>query len=66
MNQKQIATKSVIYLIGNLSSKVISAILIPIYAFFISTSDLGTFDYSQSLMNVFVPILYISFGEGWL
>ncbi|MSS86919.1 oligosaccharide flippase family protein [Eisenbergiella tayi] len=66
MNQKQIATKSVIYLIGNLSSKVISAILIPIYAFFISTSDLGTFDYSQSLMNVFVPILYISFGEGVL
>ena len=66
MNQRQIATKSVIYLIGNLSSKVISAVLIPIYAFFVSTADLGTFDYSQSLMNVLVPILYIAFWEGVL
>lgn len=66
MNQKQIASKSIIYLIGNLSSKVISAILIPIYAFFVNTADLGIFDYSQSLMNVLVPVLYIAFWEGVL
>lgn len=66
MNQKQIAIKSVIYLIGNLSSKVISAVMIPIYAFFVSTSDLGIFDYSQSIMNVLVPVLYIAFWEGVL
>lgn len=66
MNQKQIASKSIIYLIGNLSSKIISALLIPIYAFFVSTADLGTFDYSQSLMNVLVPVLYIAFWEGVL
>lgn len=66
MNSKQIASKSAIYLIGNLSSKFMSALLIPIYAYFVASADLGAFDYSQSIMNVLVPILFVAFWEGVL
>lgn len=66
MNQKQIVTKSALYLIGNLSSKFLSAILIPIYGFFVGSTDLGTFDFSQSIMNVLVPVLFVTFWEGVL
>ena len=55
-----------LYFIGNLASKILSAILIPIYAFYVSSSDLGIFDYSQTLMQIIVPIVYFSIWEAIL
>ena len=40
MNSR-VLKKSAIYLIGNFSSKILMAIIIPIYAFYIQSSDLG-------------------------
>lgn len=55
-----------LYFIGNLASKILSAILIPIYAFYVSSSDLGIFDYSQTLMQIIVPIVFFSIWEAIL
>jgi O-antigen/teichoic acid export membrane protein len=66
MEKKIIAKKSLLYLIGNFSSKILSSLLIPLYAFKVSSSDLGTFDNAQSWMNVVIPIVFIAIWESIL
>lgn len=63
MENKRIAKKSLLYFIGNFSSKILSSLLVPIYAFYISTEDLGTYDYSQTIMNILIPIVFVSIWE---
>lgn len=58
--------KSVIYFIGSLSSRIMSALLIPIYAFYISVDDFGTYDFSQTIMGIISPIIVISIWEAIL
>lgn len=60
MENKKIIKKSGLYLIGNLSSKILTSLLVPIYAFYVSSADLGTYDYSHTIMNILIPILFIS------
>ena len=61
-----IIKKSAIYLVGNFSSKILMAIIIPIYAFYVQSSDLGYFDYSQTIMYIAVPIAFFSVWEAIL
>lgn len=65
MNNKFLK-KTIIYFIGNLSSKLLSAILIPIYAFFVSPEDLGNFDYVMALMNIIIPIVFLNIWDSIL
>ena len=65
MNSRVIK-KSAIYLIGNFSSKILMAIIIPIYAFYVESSDLGYFDYSQTIMSIVIPIAFFSVWEAIL
>ncbi|SYZ77256.1 lipopolysaccharide biosynthesis protein [Trichococcus shcherbakoviae] len=66
MVNKRLIKKSGIYFIGNLSSKIMSAILIPIYAFYINTEDLGMYDFSQTVMGVLSPIIILAIWEAVL
>lgn len=58
--------KTFIYLIGNFSSKLLSALLIPIYAYFVSTEDLGNYDYIIALMNIIIPIVFFNMWDSIL
>ena len=62
----RVLKKSALYLIGNFSSKLLMAIIIPIYAFYVQSSDLGYFDYSQTIMFIVVPIVFFSIWEAIL
>ena len=66
MNKKRILKKTGLYFIGNLSTKLLSAILVPLYAFYANSEDLGAFDYSQTLLNIIVPIAFICIWESVL
>lgn len=66
MNKKRILKKTGLYFIGNLSTKLLSAILVPLYAFYVTSEDLGTFDYSQTLLNIIVPIVFVCVWEAVL
>lgn len=66
MISKSLMKKSGIYLIGNLSSKIMSALLIPIYAFSVSVNDLGYFDFSQTIMGILSPIIILAIWEAIL
>ena len=66
MISKNLMKKSGIYFIGNLSSKIMSALLIPIYAFYINTSDLGYYDLSQTIMGILCPVIVLAIWESIL
>lgn len=63
METDKIARKSVLYFIGNFSSKILASLLVPLYAFYISKETLGTYDYSQTIMNILIPIAFMSIWE---
>lgn len=65
-NTDRLIKKTGLYFIGNLSSKIIQAAILPIYAFFITPSDLGIFDYSQVWANIFSPICFLAIWEAIL
>lgn len=66
MENKRIVKKSLLYLIGNFSSKVLSSLLVPIYAFYVSTSSLGNYDYYLTIINIVSPLLFVSIWEAIL
>lgn len=66
MISKSLLKKSGLYFIGNLSSKMLSALLIPIYAFYIHADDFGYFDFSQTLMGILAPIIILAIWEAVL
>ncbi|MCB8817597.1 oligosaccharide flippase family protein [Desulfosporosinus shakirovi] len=61
-----IVKKIILYFVGNFSSKVVMVLLIPIYAFFITPSDLGSFDYAQTIMNILAPIIFLDIWDAIL
>lgn len=63
---KNLFKKSILYFIGNLSSKVLSVLLIPIYAYFVTSDDLGYFDFSQTIMGIISPIIILAIWEAIL
>lgn len=53
-------------MIGNVGSKLLAAIIIPIYALYVSAAELGDFDYVYTLCNIVAPIAFLAMWEGVL
>lgn len=66
MLSKSLMKKSSLYFIGNISTKFINFLLLPLYAYFMTTAEYGTFDLMNTLSNLFAPILFISIWDGAL
>lgn len=66
MAANQLMKKTGVYLIGNMASKLTSALIIPIYAYFVSTNALGSFDYYQTIMSIASPLLFLAIWEAAL
>lgn len=66
MEKKSLLKKSGLYLIGNMSSKVLTVILIPIYAYYITTETFGRYDYAVTLINIIIPIAFVAIWEAIL
>ncbi len=66
MENKNVIKKSILYFIGNFSSKILTSILVPIYAFYVNAATLGNYDYFQTIINIAVPILFVSIWEAIL
>ncbi|MCJ7992214.1 MULTISPECIES: oligosaccharide flippase family protein [Priestia] len=62
----RLSNKISIYFIGMMSSKILSVLLIPLYAFYVSASALGYYDYMQTVMSITIPIVYIAIWEAIL
>lgn len=58
--------KSGLYFIGNLSSKITIALVIPIYAIFVDTAELGIYDAALSVATMVAPVCFLAIWESIL
>lgn len=58
--------KTGIYFIGNIASKVLSAVIIPIYAIYVTPEALGSYDYLLTLTTILCPMAFCALWESIL
>lgn len=58
--------KTGLYFIGNMASKCMSALIIPIYAAYVSSEALGEYDYLLTLCSLFCPVVFCAMWEAIL
>lgn len=58
--------KTGLYFVGNLASKCLSAVIVPIYALYVSASDLGDYDFLLTLSAVLYPVAFLAIWEAVL
>ncbi|MBZ9536853.1 oligosaccharide flippase family protein [Cytobacillus oceanisediminis] len=63
---KKLAKNSVIFAIGNLGSKLITLLLVPLYTFYLSTEQFGVVDLVGTTLSMLVPIFTLSIFEAVL
>lgn len=61
---KKFIKTSIIYLIGNVLSKLIAFVLIPIYTTYISPNIYGEFDLMNSLISLVAPLIFFQVWDG--
>ncbi|WP_439291310.1 lipopolysaccharide biosynthesis protein [Lonepinella koalarum] len=58
-----------IYSIGSFGSKILSFLLVPIYSFFLTKEDLGSYDLFLTTVTLFVPLVSLQISDAayrWL
>lgn len=61
--RKKLIRNSFIFTLGNLGSKLIAFIMLPLYTYTLSTSEFGTVDLLITTVNLFLPIVSLSIGD---
>ena len=57
---------SIIYFIGQVFTKLISFILLPLYTNYVAVSDFGYYDLAISILGVVVPVVFLEIWTGTL
>lgn len=63
---KKLLNNSVLFSIGTLGSKLISLMLVPIYSYYLTTSEFGTVDILQSTVSLFIPLVTLCIYQALL
>lgn len=63
---KKLFNNSFIFAVGRLGSSLISVLLVPIYTYYLSTTEFGTVDLVITTVNMFLPIVSVSMFEAVL
>ena len=64
MEKSKFIKNSIIYFIGNVLTKILSFLLIPLYTSYISTADYGYYDLTISIISLVVPITFFQIWDG--
>lgn len=66
---KKILKGTGIYAIGTFGSKILTFLIVPLYTYYLETSELGSFDVMLSALNLLIPIITIQVSDAayrWL
>lgn len=66
MLERRLTKKIGIYFVGMFASKIFPFLLIPIYAFYVSSESLGYYDLIHTVMGIAKPFLYVAIWEAIL
>lgn len=59
----QLIKNTIIYFIGNFSTKILAFFMLPLYTQYLEPGDYGTVDTIQSLTQLLVPILFVKISD---
>lgn len=68
-NSNKLLKNTVIYTVGNLGSRILSFLLVPLYSFFLTKSDLGYYDLILTTVSLMVPFVTLQISDAsyrWL
>lgn len=60
---KTLIIGTIIYAIGNLGTKFLSFLIVPLYTFYISPSDLGEYDLICTTINLLAPLITLQISD---
>lgn len=60
---KKLVNNSIIFSIGNLGSKIVSFILVPLYTYYLSATEFGTVDLVVTTSTMLVPVVSLSMQD---
>lgn len=62
-NDKKIVKGTLIYAIGNFGTKILAFLIVPLYTYYISTSDMGDYDLVTTTVALFTPIITMRISD---
>ena len=62
----RLAKNTLIFMVGNFGSKLISFIIVPFYTFVLTTEQYGTIDLFTTIINILLPFLILGLNEAAL
>ncbi|MCJ0593442.1 oligosaccharide flippase family protein, partial [Enterococcus cecorum] len=65
-NEKRLLNDTIIFAIGNLGSKIIQFLLVPLYTYSMTTEEFGVSDLLLTTVSILMPIFSFSVADGLL
>lgn len=62
-NNKALLTGTIVYAIGNLGTKILTFLIVPLYTYYISTSDMGDYDLLMTSVSLLVPLISLKISD---
>lgn len=62
-NNKELLTGTIVYAIGNLGTKILTFLIVPLYTYYISTSDMGNYDLLITSVSLLAPIVSLKISD---
>lgn len=60
---KSLISGTIIYAVGNLSTKILSFIIVPLYTYYINTTDMGDYDLINTTVSLLVPLVTLQISD---
>ena len=64
MNKAKFLKITMTYFLGNILTKILTFLLIPIYTKYLSTEMFGYYDLSVSVITLVIPIIFFQIWDG--
>lgn len=62
-NNKDLLTGTIVYAIGNLGTKILTFLIVPLYTYYISTSDMGAYDLLITSVSLLTPLISLKISD---
>ena len=64
--ETRLLKNTIIYTISNFGSKILTFLIVPLYTFYLTTSEFGIYDTILSIINLLAPLCVLAIHEGLL
>ena len=64
--ETKLVKNTIIYTISNFGSKILTFLIVPLYTYYLSTAEFGTYDTVISIVNLLAPMCTLAIHEGLL